>query len=359
MTSTTAAAILQAGAGLGARPSSARANVVIRAWLRAEGWEEDRYGNLKLASLPDTRWHFTAQRVKKQKKTGQGEWFDVLSQSPADTAIALMRSAASASGDPDAARAAGDAERKRADVRKASAARAKDKAFQERVHVLTMKIIAWEFPDVARDVVFGRQSDSDAYEAAGARQRALMVEMALDPSRVRRLEAEAWASLDHPPLLPLHRKEPEYGYRWDEVHEGVRYSVRVAPRGGGKAIVWIGKPQGHMDVDPLSGWVSSGLEAMAADLHGDAYIAGAVGKADDEVSGLLYIIQAAERRAGAGARVLRLWCRLMTGYGVRLWRGRAAGEEGAPFLLALHRRGEITIHGQDGPDLLMSCGVTG
>jgi hypothetical protein len=70
----------------------------------------------------------------------------------------------------------------------------------------------------------------------------------------------------------------------------------------------------------------------------------------------MFLIVVAQKRAGAGLRYLRAWCRLLQAYGTEpRWIAQAVGDEGNAWLAGLEKRGEIETGPKVGSDLVVEC----
>lgn len=339
--------------GLSPRLNVDQAEVIVNAWLRSRPeLELDRYGNYKYRDNPKRRYHLKKTVLNIQADVG-GRWANVTSRSTIEVAQVLVRTAAQKLSDQGRLDAWVE-EKKRRESAKAKRVEVRLSQEQERrLSVLSWKHAVVDLGEAGVRVLRGF-ADDDLAAAFEQRRTSVRVELARLPETVLAL-----SSLKHsrhsPPWLPLYPKMPneskdaDWTYAWEESEGGVAYTVRVQPESEGSARISIGSSGGMLDVDPASMRVEASVVALRA--KGDGYISGRVIDSSPEARdrrmlapmGVLFMITAQEKRKGAGARLLSIWCDLMAGYGVNAFEGQAVGSEGAEFLRAMERRGKIDV----------------
>lgn len=356
MTPVVAQALLEAALRLPAKALTmpvARSLLVV--WLRARGLVEDRWGNF---ALPDGgRYHFSAHKLHRQAKpTGGGDWYDLDGLSLIETATVLMKKAAEIAGsEAEKARWTGAREaRKEAKVKTAT-----------RVEVVRLDL-------AARRTAQARLAYERPAEVAASYRRAPLPEEVVRDltATFDRYVGEAKARLDanpkadplagitvatvaRPPILPLF--EPWASVAWTEDVGGVPYTVRVAPHDRGRARIEIGATGAFgMGVDPFTGGAKASLDRYRA--TGDAYVSGSVTvDAEGRRNGALYLIQS--HKPGAGLAAGLLWCRLMAGYGIPIWVGRALQGDGRRLLDVLVKARALVLEGERGSDVFVRCAL--
>lgn len=348
------------------RLDTAGAKVVLQAWFAARGLEPDRHGNWLVPPARAVRYKFKSRVLLKQRKSG-GDWRTELSAQVIDAALDVVASLAEGVDDAAAAAARGAIEA-RSRATSGRAARAARDDVRRRARVLAVKWAAAADPEGAEawaDVV-GSEWDQATHRVAtaggsggAAAERFRRALLDAEPTYRAQLDAgasdppddSAFASARNPPWLPTLCEG--LSYRWTERVDGVAYTVRVADEDDGVAVVYVGRSEG-LGVNPHTKEV---VEERDVDVEGDGYVAGVLSRGrDGRRSATLYMIKSRVRRSGAGARAMRVWCRLMAGYGIRVFRIQAVGPEGRAFFARLAARGDLVVREVEGSsDVLASC----
>lgn len=316
---------------------------VIYTWLRARGYERDRWGNYLKAGEPDVRWHFK-ERVLNQQYKYAGEWRNKSSQSLIDVANNLIVNAAKALGQPEAevAAAARGRREQRSTAADKRAARVAREALEKQARTLAAKAMAWKYRAELDKQLRGElptPSVAEQFRADNAAAAASIL-AALEAKQPVDEDDGQIATVDLPPLLPLLH---EVQYEWDHRQDGVDYTIAVAHHQRGQAAIRIGKSTDAdigIGVDPITHTITWQLHR---DQLGDGLATGQLIQREDVRFAKLFLIIAHEKQRGVGTRLMRIWCQLMAGYGVQDWIAEAVGPEGEAFLLALEKRGSIAI----------------
>ena len=351
MTPTTAQAILDyvKKFNVPAKPSVDESEGVIKVWLRAIGWVQDRWGNYLEPSDPNTRYHFKKTQLNKQSKNSQGDWSNEDYNPSIDVALSLIVSAAAVAGDQESVQKYSKSRVKRKVEKKARADTEQDKRDQKQAYALALKEYAVQRRGFVKKMLL-----STATEAEILKAREEFV-----PLRAKWLAAvkagtvpendQQFATADSPPIIPVLGNEK---YVWTETVDGVDYTVHVNTAETNVAEISIGAPEGNLGTSALT----HGIRQIDPDDVGDSYISGKVYLGDKKDFGAaLFMITSASKQKGAGTRALSIWCRMMAGYGIKLWIAQAVGPEGLAFLQALERKGKIKIQAQRGANLVVEC----
>jgi hypothetical protein len=324
--------------------TSKSATYIIQSWLRAIGYQRDPWGNYLKPAAPSARWHFKATVVNQQEKRA-GEWRNVSSRSLIETAMNLIVNASKALGRSDVEQVARGAREQRTTAAQKRAAKAARAEVEQQAHALAAKAMAWKYRAELDQQLRGGQTTPEMAaqfraDNIEAQQRILA---ALDAGAPIDQDDAQVASVDQPPLLPLLHDVP---YSWVHTQDGVPYTIRVGRHVRGQAAITIGRSTEAalgMGVDPITHRVTWEHHATAV---GDGYATGQVLTLDQDRGAKLFLVIAHDKQKGAGSRLLKIWCRLMAGYGVQDWIAEAVGPEGEAFLKALEKRGTIAIDGE-------------
>lgn len=316
---------------------------VIFAWLRAKGYERDRWGNYLKAAEPDVRWHFK-ERVLNQQYKYAGEWRNKSSRSLIEVANNLIVNAAKALGQPEAevATAARGRREQRTAAAEKRAAKVAREALQKQARTLAAKALAWKYRAELDRQLRGELPTPSVAEQFRADNAAAVetILAALEAKQPVDDDDGQIATVDQPPLLPLLQ---DVQYEWDHRQDGVDYTIAVAHHQRGQAAIRIGKSTDAdigIGVDPITHAISWQLHR---DQRGDGLATGQLVQREGVRFAKLFLIIAHDKQRGVGTRLMRIWCRLMAGYGVSDWLAEAVGPEGEAFLLALEKRGTIEI----------------
>lgn len=334
-----------------ARMNVATAEGVIRAWLRALGWQQDRYGNFINPENDKDRYHFSKQNLQHQAK--DGEWRNYKSLSMIDAANNLIRASAQLTGDQGVlAKFLAAKEARKAEGEKRAQQAATDRQ-RKQAYELAMKDFASTHRRKVLDWKLGKLSQ-DAFEKLRGE---------FDPSMQKWLEHvtsgaaepgdELFASADNPPILPVVDQYGEYEYSWTETVDGVPYTVWIhTATKGQEAEIQIGQ---SATTGLQVSAISHQLSMSHRDAKGDAYITGRVFQKNGKFGASLFLIISGEKKKGAGTRVMSIWCRLMRGYGVERWVAQAVGPEGAAFMQAMDKKGMLHLENTEGAHWVVSC----
>ena len=330
----------------GRKLTLASSKPVLRAWMRAHGWPEDRWGNFKIDEK--NRWHFGKQVVRRERNLG-GYWQNTDSRSPIDVAHTLLGKAAKALGrEPEYEK-----------VSKAKAARIEQKAErrtkaeEDRLLVeardWALKYVAQELPtDFVTWKTTGEQSEAfkaRAQELHAQIKRQLLAGGSFSDGEI--------VSTDSPPIGAFFDERLKYS--WEEAAGDVRYTIDVIPRGAGKVAVHIGKPTASgfgQRVDPTTMTMSW---EPTLEHEGDGYLTGQVIRTKDGPTAGLFMLIAHEKQRGAGGRMLDLWCTMLSAYGVEDWVAEAVGDEGQAFIEKKVASGRLELVGRRGANIDVRC----
>lgn len=310
------------------------ARAIIGVWLRHEfGAQEDKWGKFHVG---EHRWDLGRSVARKQGRYSNGGWFNVKSYDLIGLAAVILKNAGIEAG--------GEILEKRKTAKESAKTKREEKARQDAAQMLANKDIAFKHRDETLAWLQGHDIGDARHEALRAESLALKEQyLAGGPSD------DAFASLDAPPVLPIYRS---VDYNWSVEQDGVRYSVRVEHADGKIANIHIGKASEWMSVDPsrhsITMWTGP-------ELQGDGSADGTIRDRDGVLVGSLFMVAAKKPRSGAGTRMLKIWCRMMAGYGVEKWIGEAVGEEGMAFLEGLERKGAIRIEAREGSYVGVRC----
>jgi len=322
---------------------------VIQAWLRAKGYREDHYGNFLMPS--GERYHFSKQRLQRQKKYGGGRWSNVRTTSLIEAATNLLIKSARATDDATVLERLEGARTKRGEQKAKQAKQRELERAHEEVRRIALNMVAAEMPlEFAEWHASGRPPPDikRAFDMHMEQLEALRRFGGTLPS------VEDLFNIQEPPFAPL---LVDVGpVEWDQPHEGIEYTITVEKARGkdNTAIIEIGATGGMgQRIDPITG--STRMDAHGIERQGDAYASGYIMRTDEGALGVLYFIIAKEKQRGAGSRVLDLWCELMQAYGSADWHARAVGDEGQAFLDKKVASGRLEYLGKYGPDERYRC----
>lgn len=325
----------------GSLPANARdAESLVQSYLRAKGLREDRYGNF-LHADEGVRFHLKERVVNLQEKRG-GEWRNVRSMNLIPYAVGLAKKAAELAGDTAVV---AKAEKKRSSIREAKekrSRRAAEEATKRTVWLYAMRRVAFEMPDVFRRNAAGVQALTPEQSAEAKAKRdeyQVHAERLIADGHLDWVENDPFATADAPPLTPFFYERT--GVSWVETIDGVEYRILVKNNDKFRVTIEIGTHDGFR-IDPNRLAIVGFSDRAAA---GDGGLSGSavVNRETSEISAALVLIDAKEKRSGAGARMLRLWCKMMRGWRVNRWLVVGAGKEGLPFFEAMDRKGVARI----------------
>jgi hypothetical protein len=324
------------------------AKPVLRAWARAKGWSEDRYGNFKISD--NERYHFSKQRIQRQRKS-YGRWANVRSTPMIDGAMNVLLASAKALGDDKALAKLEGRKAKRRSQKEARREKEREEREAQDIQRIAYKMLGSEEPvELAEGVGRGYL----APRAKGLFDKHVEQLTALKRLGGKLPTDQQLFSVEEPPFTPIVLDVGEVS--WEEEHDGVDYTVSVDKTRtmSNTAVVEIGAAPGiGQRIDPITG--ATRMDVHGMNRQGDAYISGYIRRTDDGALGVLFIIVAKEKRRGAGGRVLDLWCELMEAYGSAVWHARAVGDEGQAFLDRKVDDGQLEYLGKAGPDEVYRC----
>lgn len=287
------AAAVRAAVTFAGTPKTADAARVMRAYFRASGFAEDRFGNFKVDD--QTRWKLGASTVHKQSKSG-GDWRNVKVTSLVDHAIALMKSAGAAINNASLLTQADAAATARADAKR-TAARSRDEKFAREAarRAATMRLASTHRAQVWASL-YGQRLADDVVAAMNAQMETdTEMFLAFGPP-----PPGTFSTLAAPPIMPVFG---DYEDDWTE--DGVRIHVEhhgSGPRPYASVDVYAGDE--HLligDVYPPTRGLVSGPDRLFAQLRGIA---------DEKPVGVL-----------RGA--LGVWCKILHGYGIKAFEVRS------------------------------------
>ena len=350
MKETVAQALVKASESLRKMDHGEAAHIVAL-WLTQElGAVRNRWGKYEIGAA--LRWHISDRVVHKQTKGERsGDWFNARSYGLIDLALELIKIAEEKLGIAGGRGATMKASRGAA-AEKAEAKR-EEKKLQDQALELANKALSFKYRDEALVVLQHKPLPEDRRAALAAEQKALRDEFvaALRAGTPPPATDEAFATVDKPPVLALYK---DIKYQWVERQDGVEYTIRVEEFLPTR--IHIGaSASGMLQIDPVTHVMRS---YMGPELKGDGHADGSIEPREDHEGRLharLFMMAAHESKKGAGARMLKLWCRLMAGYGVTHWLGEAVGPEGMAFLKRMEARGAIKIEAEDRGYLVVRC----
>jgi hypothetical protein len=325
--------------------NGAMARTIVHAWAQASGWEQDRWGNYHPA--PGRRIKLTKQRVQRQEKRG-GSWRNRASTPLIGAAQNLVKKAAEALGDQEALAKVEGAQAKRRGAKEKRRTKAEEEARKKQVEDMASKVVSMERPMGFVSMYEGGEPSADFKRRWTdlANQIGYLQEIGRMP-----VDQDFFRTV-HPPLAPvLIESEAE----WVEEVDGVPYTVTLRHGDVDRAVIELGSI-GSMGVqnrvDPITKAAIPSFEHREGDSYVSGYVQRRRGK--DPVA-LLFFIQSQNKQAGAGSRVLDLWCNLMDSFGVDVWLAEAVGDEGRAFLQAKVRAHRLEILGERGANLVVRC----
>jgi hypothetical protein len=350
MTPTTAQAILEYVKmfNVPAKPSVDESEGVVRVWLKAIGWVQDRWGNYLEPGNPDLRYHFKKTQLNQQRKNDRGDWVNVSYPLTIDTAISLIVSAAGVLGDQEMVTKYARTKGKRTQEKQKRAETADEKRQRAEATAWAWKEYAAQRRGFAERMLQGKTKDAEVLKAREEfiPMQAKWLQAVKDGTTPK--DDQQFATADSPPVLPVLGTAE---YNWTETVDGVEYSVKIESVEKNVAEVSIGSTQSHgLGVSALT----HGMRVLDPGAKGDAYIAGKIIYREGYRAALFMIMSGAKQK-GAGSRALSIWCRLMSGYGVKAWVAEAVGAEGAAFFEALEKKGKLKIHVKQGPNWALEC----
>jgi hypothetical protein len=329
------------------------ARAVLTAWMRAMGWERDRYNNWFPDRSHDKRYHFSKRMFQYQDKF-VGRWGNIESVSLLDAATRVILASGEESGrQAEVARFAKKAATRQKSRARAAGRRADDELRSQARRVAVERVMHqhWELAyhygvlqekgapllSEIRDVLMP-QADKLGDELFGKLKSG------------RRIASPRYSVQDPPTTLFF----KDFDTSWTEAIGGTRYTVRIKNRSKTEAHVHIGKSgKSGLVIDPTM--MAVDMDSSGAKAEGDAYISGSINLYQGNPFGRLFLIVAHEGRKRAGSRALTLWCDMMDGYAIERWIAEAVGKEGMAFFKSLDRKGKIRIYGSKGSNLGIEC----
>lgn len=329
-----------------------------RAWLRARGVPMDRYGKY-VSPSGTTRFIFKETSMRRESLTEGGRWVGMATTPYIEVGTNLLRQAAEALGRADLIERVEKLSKKRKEGVEKRAAKASKKELEDAAKKFGVKAAIQsnpkEFIRVLDMIADGKVVPQDRVDRVNAVTRAAVEEATRRLEHGETLDDGAIVSVDNPPWGALLRTHLDY--EWTAVEGGVEYTVRFKPVERGVAEVSIGKSSEHggFTVSAITRRMS--MDFNASDDVGDGILAGAVFRdKKGAVGAKVFLISVHERRSGAGTRLLSLWCRLMSSFGVEAWKAEAVGDEGLGAMEAWARKGKIEILGKIGEsNLAVRC----
>jgi len=326
------------------RPSGAQAESFLQWYLRQLGYEKNRWGSYDKGKR---RIKFTARNIQIFTKGSASRWVKLGSHPMIGYAADLIKLAASHGTTEQKEQVEAQAKKTTAKKKKAKAkatAKAQAKLLEEHAGKLT----EYRYPEgreIAAQYALGDPAAEDRYGALyqdtldhlkGIPNIATMI-----PKRDDRL-----VSLSKPPFRPLFA--PDMSYQWVEDRTPIEL-LSKGPGWGQKMVVRIGT-MGSLTpaVDPVTLKIevpSFFWDEGEVDFQGQlaGYIQVQHYDSGSLFEPVLVFISASERHRGYGTFLLRLWCRLLQGYGLRQFVAVGIGEEGMAFLDRLHEKGQLTV----------------
>lgn len=338
-------AAANAAESAGTTLSSAEARRIIRAYLRAMGREEDAWGNFKIDAK--TRWNFGDTVLRKQAK-GPNGWHNLSSKSLIVAATNLLHEAGEKLGKTQAIERAAKIRSKRVKAKE----HAVSKKHKESGRSLAMKDLASRERDAVLRNATGDTLPEEQYQQLRKQleERGGFFSQFIFAAKRDVPDDSTFASIEAPPFLPVFYA---ISYVWNEKVDGVEYTVEFEHADRDTARVQIGTSNSYVRVDPVTGRI----RPENPDAVGDGALYGSVtySRRDKAFGARMFLLIAKERQKGAGARLLKAWCQMLRGYGVKAWVAIGVGDEGAAFLAAMHKRGVIRILRTDGSNVVISC----
>jgi hypothetical protein len=329
----------------GKKLSGAMARAIVHAWAQASGYEQDRWGNYH--PREGLRIKLTKQRMQRQEKRGR-DWRNLSSTPLISAAQNLVVKAAEARGDEEVHGKVSGAREQRRGAKEQRAEKALEEARKAQVESMAAKVVSAEDPG-GFVAMYESGEPSPAFKS-----RYLELTKQIDHlQRSGRTPVDRdFFSTTSPPLAPI---LIESKADWLEEVDGVPYTVTLRHADQDRAVIEIGAI-GTMGltnrVDPITKAAVIDFEPREGDSYASGYVQRRKGQ--DPVA-LLFFIQSAQSRTGAGSRILDLWCNLMDAYGVDVWLAEAVGDEGMAFLNAKAGLGRLEILGKRGANLVVRC----
>lgn len=334
---------------------------LIERWLRAIGYEQDRYGNY-LSKDRQTRWHFKEQVVRREKRHAAdagGGWFALSSTPLIEAGQNLLLKAAETLEDGEMLALV----QKRVGARQKTAETRANKAKMEetllKAKIDATKILSAKYPRRYFEAAVRDFKTEDARVMSD--ELAVLTDQALERvERGERIDDGKIVSLKKPPVACLF--SDKISYFWIENVDGVDYSIYIAPKRSGFVEVHIGRPS----MSPFTPLVSSDTMKLSLDQSslksaGDGYISGDITRRPDDqnpdtaMRGRLFLISSHKKQSGTGTRLLKIWCQLMAGYGIDRWIARGVGDEGRAAFQAWERGKKIDIVAEEGATMAIAC----
>lgn len=352
MTPTTAQAVLEyvKRFNVPAKPNVDESEGVIKVWLRAIGWKEDNWGNFLEPGEPKIRYHFKKTQLNKQRKDDRGDWVNSSYTSSIDSALSLIVSAAGVIGDQEVVAKYAKSKGKRREQKQSRAESAEEKRQRSEATSWAWKEYASQRRGFAEKMLQGKAKDEEVLKAREefTPMQAKWLQVVKDGKTPE--DDQQFATADSPPVLPVLGTAE---YKWTETVDGVEYSVKIESVEKNVAEISIGGDIQSHGIGVSA--ITHAIRVLDSDAKGDSYIAGKISYRDDRYQAALFMIMSGSKQKGAGSRALSIWCRLMSGYGVKAWVAEAVGVEGEAFLLALEKKGKLKIHVRQGPNWALEC----
>lgn len=336
MTPETAQAVAAAVRRVGMPLTAKSAAAVIDAWGVAERFPRDRGGNFVTGER--RRVQLGKQVVREQSRGSGGVWRNDASSSLIAAGTKLALAAAKVLGDDALAAGARGQAQSRAKAKQQARSRRDLEKLRGRAREVAAKHVAADHPEWLRAATLAGEIDA-AHRAVLAREANEATQVYLDAlleGRAAELPDDGkFASVDRPPWLPF--VMPGVEYRWTESSQAGPVVVHVHRR-----------------------YYGSGLAANLTSEDG-VVVYGLLGRdaapvATGIVAELIEVLHP-EASSAQTAAVLRLWCRLVAGYGVASFpvalRDQAATEAVARLVDAgVLRASETDARGR----LVLACG---
>ncbi len=354
MTPDLARLVLQARAEAPKRLTGEHARQILARYFGALGYPLDRWGNYHTPQ--GERYDLGKTVLRRQYKSGS-DWKNLTSTPLQEAVLNILDAAAKALGDDTVKSAVFNArEDRKGAVRKRRSAKEEREA-KDQGRVVAWKRAAFTYRADVLASLSGQRLPDDVAAAMNAQMVADADLLGLLASGGSPLPPDSeFASADVPPVLPFFRAG--FDAQWTETVGGVPYTVLVQHGAekhradvliGASQMLWFTQQFGRM------GSLLSVTGRHRTRMTGDGSITGYVllDPQTQRFGAALVLITAKTPRAGAGARLLALWCRILKGYGVTRWAAIAVGEEGRAFFARMAARGVVRILGARGADLVL------
>lgn len=349
-----AQAVLSGSESYREHPSVATAGGLIRTWLRAHGYVEDRWGNWLKPDNANRRWHFKDRVFNEQRKI-DGEWRNVSSNSYLDSANKLMSEAAKTLGKEEIVAAVEERKQKRSEAAETRRSKEASKAELAKAHEIALGLVAEgaireDMREEMLEFLHGRVDDKRRQEINSAVlvMRDKVLESGNHDTRGQNVD------LARPPLLPFLSRS-SFAYLWNETVDGHEYTIAIGrPKNSRNVELHIGHRARALfaSTESIARAILSGRRESSA---GDIRMWGSLtipyrtdGDTESDLLSTLVTLQADASGAPA-TRGLYLWCMILRGYGLNRFvvREDALDVYARAALVPLRDSGSLDVSAED------------